>query len=208
MPIRIAIVEDNKEILHNLQLMFGYYDQLQTVASFANAEDFVAAFNDLAVDVVVMDINLPKMSGIEAVSILKPKNEKINFLMCTIYEDDDNVFNALCAGASGYLLKNTPPEKFLQAITETHQGGSPMSPSIARKVVTAFQNRSKPSANYANLSEREKEILDLLAKGFRYKDIAQQLYISLETVRTHVRNIYDKLHVNSRTEAINKVHAR
>jgi len=205
MKINLAIVEDNADLLRNLQLILSYYDELHIAAVFTNAEDCMAAFDTLAVDVVIMDINLPGKSGIYAVETLKPLHEKVQFLMCTIYEDEEHIFQALCAGASGYILKNTAPEKFLQAIKDIHLGGSPMSPEIARKVVQSFQKPKVDKPEYTNLSAREKEILDYLSKGFRYKEIAAELFISIETVRTHIRNIYEKLQVNSRTEALNKI---
>ena len=206
MAINIAIVEDNKEILHNLQLIFSYYNELHISAVYSNAEDFLKGYTKQKIDVAIMDINLPGLSGIKTVEKVKQANNDLQFLMCTIYEDEETIFEALCAGASGYLLKNTAPEIFLAAIKDVYAGGSPMSPNIARKVVSSFAGRKKNSADYESLSPREKEILDLLAKGFRYKEIADQLFISVETVRKHIRNIYEKLQVTSRTEALIKTH--
>ncbi len=203
MAITIAIVEDKEELLRNMQLILSYYPELSIVASYTNAEDFINA-SHTGVDVVVMDINLPGLSGIKAVEKVKPQYPQLQFLMCTIYEDEENIFEALCAGATGYILKNTPPERLLQAIKDIHAGGSPMSPNIARKVITALQPRQQLNKDYALLSAREKEILDMLAKGHRYKEIAAELFISIDTVRTHIRNIYEKLQVTSRTEALNK----
>jgi DNA-binding NarL/FixJ family response regulator len=208
MAINLAIVEDNKEILHNLRLMFSYYNELHIAAVYSNAEDFLKDLPDQNLDVVIMDINLPGLSGIKAVETAKPLHQDLQFLMCTIYEDEETIFEALCAGASGYLLKNTAPEVFLAAIKDVHAGGSPMSPNIARKVVSLLAGRKKVNSDYESLSQREREILDLLAKGFRYKEIADQLFISVETVRKHIRNIYEKLQVKSRTEALIKTHPR
>ncbi len=205
MAIKLVLVEDNAQLLHNLQLILSYYEELSVLASFSNAEDYINSFITLQPDVVIMDINLPGASGIEAVGRLKPLNEKVQYLMCTIYDDEEHIFKALCAGASGYLLKNTAPEKFLQAIKDIYNGGSPMSPEIARKVVRSFQQPVKSNSDYENLSPREKEILDFLSKGLRYKEIANELFISIETVRSHIRNIYEKLQVNSRTDALNKI---
>jgi DNA-binding NarL/FixJ family response regulator len=207
MAIKLVLVEDNAEIRRNLQLILSYYDELAIAAVYSNAEEFIRDFGQLSPDVVIMDINLPGVSGIETVRVLKPRNEKVQYLMCTIYDDEEHIFEALCAGASGYLLKNTAPEKFLQAIKDIYGGGSPMSPEIARKVVRSFQQPVKNNTAYEGLSQREKEILDFLAKGLRYKEIAQELFISIETVRTHIRNIYEKLQVNSRTDALNKIRA-
>ena len=204
MAINIAIVEDNKEILHSLQLIFSYYNELHVVAVYPNAEDFLNDYAQLQIDVVIMDINLPGLSGVKTVEKVKSTNTTLQFLICTIYEDEETIFEALCAGAAGYLLKNTAPESFLAAIKDVYAGGSPMSPNIARKVVSSFTAQKKINTDYESLSPREREILDLLAKGFRYKEIAAQLFISVETVRKHIRNIYGKLQVTSRTEALLK----
>ncbi|MFN8300096.1 MAG: response regulator transcription factor [Chitinophagales bacterium] len=206
MAIRVAIVEDKEELRQNLKMLLSYYDELAVVCSYSNAEDFLADYSNHAPDVVIMDINLPGLSGIKAVELVKAKDQHLQVLMCTIYEDEENIFAALCAGAAGYLMKNTTPENFYHAIKAVYTGGSSMSPSIARKVVSSFQQKPKQvSEAYQNLSVREKEILDLLAKGLRYKEVSAELFISIETVRTHIRNIYDKLQVNSRTEALNKI---
>lgn len=208
MAIKVAIVEDKPELLANLKLILSYYKELEVTGAYSNAEDFMQALEPAMLpEVVVMDINLPGVSGIKAVEKLKPQYPQLQFLMCTIYEDEENIYQSLCAGASGYVVKNTPPEKFLEAIRDIHNGGSPMSPNIARKVVLSFQQRNRKADEYENLTSREKELLDLLAKGYRYKEIAAELFISVETVRTHIRNIYDKLQVNSRTEALNKIRA-
>lgn len=206
MAIQVAIVEDNPELLNNLRLILSYYSELTVVGAYPDAEEFIQALQpDSLPQVVIMDINLPGISGIKTVERIKLLYPQIQFLMCTIYEDEENIYQSLCVGAAGYVMKNTPPEKFLEAIRDIYNGGSPMSPNIARKVVVAFQQRNRKSDDYENLTDREKQLLDLLAKGYRYKEIAAELFISLETVRTHIRNIYDKLQVNSRTEALNKV---
>jgi DNA-binding NarL/FixJ family response regulator len=159
-----------------------------------------------------MDINLGSAeSGIDLVRILKPQIPATNFMMCTVYEEDEKIFEALSAGASGYILKKTTPGKLLEAIRELYQGGAPMSSQIARKVVAAFQN--KPASAEANtqldqLTNREKEILEQLSRGLMYKEIASQLFLSPETVRKHVYHIYEKLHVNNRVEAVNKYFGR
>lgn len=206
MPIKVALVEDKPELLGNLKLILSYYPELEVSGAYASAEEFMDALSPAGQpDVVVMDINLPGVSGIKAVEEVKPRYPQLQFLMCTIYEDEENIYQSLCAGASGYVMKNTPPEKFFEAIQDIYRGGSPMSPNIARKVVSSFQVRNKKTAEYENLTGREKELLDFLARGYRYKEIAAELFISVETVRTHIRNIYEKLQVNSRTEALNKI---
>jgi DNA-binding NarL/FixJ family response regulator len=184
------------------------------LASFPSAEDAMDKIPALKPQVVLMDINLGGMSGIECVRRLKPVNPDILYMMCTVYEEDEKIFEALRAGASGYILKKTAPGKLLDAIKELSEGGAPMSSQIARKVVAAF-SKAKPTTeeaasadDIAALSNREKEILELLSKGMLYKEIANSLYISPETVRKHVYHIYEKLHVNNRVEAVNKYFGR
>jgi DNA-binding NarL/FixJ family response regulator len=155
-----------------------------------------------------MDINLPGMSGIECTRALKAANPAMPIMMLTVYENDEQIFESLKAGATGYILKKTPPAKLLESLEDLHRGGAPMSGLIARKVVTAFQRVIPSAKETENLSKREQEILSHLAKGYRYKEIADALFISVETVRTHLRNIYDKLHVRSRAEAVLKAFPR
>ena len=155
-----------------------------------------------------MDINLPAMNGIECMTLIKDKMPGTQFMMCTVYENDDAIFSALESGATGYLLKRTSPAHILEAIRELHAGGSPMSSEIARRVVEAMHGRKKTSGLFETLTEREKEILEFLAKGLLYKEIAAELFISKETVKYHIHNIYDKLHVQTRTEALNKAYER
>ena len=205
MPINIAIVEDDEDIRNSLVEIISSSAELNCIASFPNAEEFTEAFKHLNMDVVLMDINLPGISGIEAVSILKKQKPSVQFLMCTSYNEPEKTFDSLCAGATGYLLKNSTPEKIFEAIKEIHAGGSPMSPQIARLVVNTFGQQKKKKTLLESFSQREQEILTLLSKGFQYKEIADKLSLSLETIRTYVRNIYEKLQVHSRTDAVNKV---
>jgi len=174
------------------------------VGSFANANDLEFAIESTKPQVVVMDIEMPGRSGIEATRIIKEMNPQIQILMQTIFEDDEKIFESICAGASGYILKNTPPVRILEAIQEVSEGGSPMSPSIARKMLNLFQRQNKPDNQEYDLSEREKEVLGCLVKGMSYKMIADACYISLDTVKFHLKNIYTKLHVNSKSEAVIK----
>lgn len=205
MEIRVAIIEDQKEIREMLSVLISGYAGFSLIAAYSSAESAINDLPSLFPDVVLVDIHLPGISGIECVSQLVNTCPQTQFIMCTSLEDADSIFNALKAGANGYLTKSTPPHKLLEAITEVHKGGSPMSAQIARKVVGAFHTSVETQNDeLKKLSVREKEILDLLSKGFRYKEIAEKIFISVETVRTHVRNIYEKLQVNSRTEAINK----
>jgi DNA-binding NarL/FixJ family response regulator len=204
-PVRVALVEDNSEVRAGLELLLNVSSCCRCVGGFASGEDALVALPELKPDVVLMDINLPGMSGIECIRKLKSTQQRLQIMMLTVFEDHDRIFQSLAAGASGYLLKQTPPAKLLEAIVELHQGGAPMSTQIARNVVEAFrQPRSETAASV--LSPREKEIIALLAKGFLYKEIANQLSLSVETIRTHIHNIYEKLHVRSRTEAVMKVY--
>lgn len=207
MSIKVAIIEDQKEIREMLAVLINGSEGFSCLKSFENAEDALNEIPFLKPDVVLVDIHLPKQSGIDCIIKLKPLCPQTQFLMCTSLEDSSTIFSALKAGANGYLTKSTPPAKLLEAIADVHKGGSPMSSHIARKVIEAFQTPEKSFGENETeiLSAREKELLEQLAKGYRYKEIAEKLFISIDTVRTHVRNIYEKLQVNSRTEALNKV---
>jgi len=203
-PIRVALVEDDASIRNALEIVLNGAHGFECVGTYASAEDGLAQVASAAPNVVLMDIQLPRMSGVECVGQLKERHPEIQILMLTVFEDDELVFDSLAAGATGYLLKRTPPGEILEAIAEVHRGGSPMSSYIARKVVRSFQKSRHGAGEGLPLSEREREILQQLAKGYRYKEIADALTISLDTVRTHLRRIYEKLHVHSRTEAVVK----
>jgi DNA-binding NarL/FixJ family response regulator len=203
--INVAIVEDEDEVREGLAVLINGSEGFRCIQTFSSAESALPEISKNKPDVVLMDINLPGMSGIECISKLKASRPDLPIMVLTVYDDDEKIFESLRAGASGYLLKKTPPAKLLEAILELHNGGSPMSSSIARKVVEAFQTMAPSSEEAQNLSKREQEILSCLAKGYRYKEIAETLFISVETVRTHLRNIYEKLHVRSRSEAVLKV---
>lgn len=204
--IKVVIVEDLEEVVEGLSIFVNQDEALQLVASFRTAEAALLELPLLKPDIVVMDINLPGMSGIECVRKVKQAAPAIQFMMFTVYENNDQVFEALKAGASGYLLKKTPPQQIIESIKELYQGGSPMSATIARKLVTLFMDQHSPSPPEASvLTPREKEVLHLIAKGLLYKEIADQLGISFHTVRQHIGKIYEKLHVQNKTEAINKV---
>lgn len=202
--IHVGIIEDELQIRQSLSMIIDGSEGFSCKHVFENAEDAIRSIPNLNLDVILTDIHLPGKSGIECIQKLKPLCPHINFLMCTSFEDSDTVFKALKAGATGYLTKTTQPSKLLDAIVEVYKGGSPMSSHIARKVVSSF-GETNQNADLQKLSSREKEILDHLSKGLRYKEIADNLFLSTETVRTHIRNIYEKLQVNSRTEALNKV---
>ncbi|MEZ4778489.1 MAG: response regulator transcription factor [Flavobacteriaceae bacterium] len=205
MKHRIVIVEDHQDLLEAMTLMLNTSLAFKVIGSFKNAEEALIQTPDLEPDAVLMDINLPKLSGIECVSKLKKQCPQVLFVMCTSYEDDEKIFQSLEAGASGYILKTDGPAKILSALEDLFEGGSPMSASIARKVVSSFSKFSKkPNKEMSLLTEREMEILDLIAKGNLNKEVSDTLCISLGTVKKHVQNIYEKLHVNTRVEAVNK----
>ncbi len=207
--IAVSIVEDMDEIRERLKSVLEESEEFVCMAAYGNAEDALKELPVSVPDIVLMDINLPGMSGIECIRRVKALCPQILFIMFTIYEDSDQVFEALAAGASGYLLKKTSHDKILPALKELYEGGSPMSTQIARKVVAHFQKQAaKESEEEKILSPREKEVLDLLSKGFLYKEIADQLHISTGTVRQHIHKIYEKLHVQNRTEALNKFYGK
>lgn len=208
MLIKVAIVEDNPENQKCLKLMIESSDELFCSGVFENAESFSNIFKHLDVDVVLMDINLPGNNGIECVRELKKINPKVEFLMCTHLEDADKIYAALKVGATGYILKNTTTEKLIDAVKEIYAGGSPMTPQIARKVIKAFPGDDKDSELVNTLTKREKEIAELLSLGYPYKIVADKLAISIETVRTRIRDIYSKLQVHSRTDAINMLYPK
>ena len=203
-PIRIAIVEDDEKIRSSLVVLIEGTYGFRCVGAYEDAE---AALRDLpgkGPDVVLVDINLPGMQGIELVRSLRRNDSNMQFIMVTVYEDTNKILGSLAAGAVGYLLKMTPPDEILSAIRDVHAGGSPMSPQIARKVVQSFHKRTDSDDPAVELTKREEEILAWLSKGYLYKEIADQLFISTDTVHNHLRHIYEKLQVHSRTEAVVK----
>jgi len=204
MSITLAIVEDLDEVRDGLKNFISLSQDFKVVDTFKTAEEAAYDLPKLKPDIVIMDINLPGMNGIECIRQIKDKTPGTQFMMFTVYENDEKVFEALKAGASGYLLKNTGLVQLIESLKELHNGGSPMSSNIARKLVTLFRSEQKETTNLDVLSNRENEILQLLAKGLLYKEIAEQLSISVSTVRQHIHHIYEKLHVQNRTEAINK----
>ena len=201
MPITVAIVEDAAELREDLADLINSRKGLRCVGAFGSAEEALRVLPEKPVDVVIMDINLPKMSGIECTRALKARLPETQVIMLTMFDDTQLIFDALRAGASGYLLKRAAPKELPAAIEQVQQGGSPMTPEIARQVVQFFQAQSAVPAADDDLTERERELLSLLARGRQYKEISDQLGISVDTVRSHIRRIYRKLHVHSRTEA-------
>jgi DNA-binding NarL/FixJ family response regulator len=205
MPIAVSIVEDDP---HARKILSGWISRSTGFRLAAEWGDAESALKDLPANrpnVVLMDINLPGMSGVEAVKRLKPQMPETQFVMLTVYEDADHIYNALMAGATGYLLKQTPKAELLEAVQEVHGGGSPMTSNIARKVVQAFRAKTAAPPNPSEeLSPREQEVLDLLARGYLYKEIAERLNISVPSVNTYVRRMYEKLQVRSRAQAVAK----
>jgi DNA-binding NarL/FixJ family response regulator len=204
MAITVSIVEDNDQLRGTLARVINRAEGFRCLSQYPDAEAAVDALPRDRPDVVLMDINLPGMNGVECVRRLKQLAPASQVIMLTVYEDTENIFNALAAGASGYLLKRTPRAEVLEAIRDVYRGGSPMTTHIARKVVQSFQQTAASTQTTESLSPREQEVLDCLSQGFLYKEIAEKLGISYETVHTYVRRIYEKLQVRTRTEAVAK----
>ena len=204
MPITVSIVEDNEQLRGTLARVLNRAEDFRCISQYGDAETALQHLAKDAPQVVLMDINLPGMNGVECVRHLKTVAPGIQVVMLTVYEDTESIFNALAAGASGYMLKRTKTAELLDAIREVHRGGSPMTTHIARKVVLSFQKASALTQPTENLSQREQEVLDCLSQGFLYKEIAEKLGISYETVHTYIRRIYEKLQVRTRTEAVAK----
>jgi DNA-binding NarL/FixJ family response regulator len=202
--IRVSIVEDNARVRGSLARLIALTEGFECVSEHGSGEEAMVALPKLKPEVVLMDINLPGMNGVECVRQLKPLLPATQVMMLTVYENTDLIFQALTAGATGYLLKQTPPAELLAAVREVHGGGSPMTGHIARKVVASFQQAGSSAREFENLTPRERQVLEHLAKGFLYKEIAEAMSISYDTVHTHIRKIYEKLHVRSRTEAVAK----
>ncbi len=204
MSITISIVEDNKGTREQLIKLFNNPPTTRCLNAYANGEDAIVGISKDSPDVALVDINLPKMSGIDVVSVIKQKCPKMQVLMLTTYEETEMIFDSLRSGANGYLLKNMSAAELVQAVQDVSAGGAPMSMQIARKVVAHFHHLRAASSHMRELSPRENEILTLLAEGFLYKEIAEKLSITMSTVRTHIHSVYEKLHVQSRTEAVVK----
>ncbi len=208
MPLRIAIFDDNRNIRESIAMLLSTQKDFVIAGLFAHVLDCLEDVKQCRPDVILMDIEMPGMNGIEAVKVIKKELPEVLILMQTVFEDDDNVFDSICAGASGYILKNFLNTKLIDAIKELEFGGSPMSPSIARKVLTKMQQipqhvSNMPAPDY-KLTSREKEVLACVVNGLSYKMIADQLFIGYETVRSHIKHIYEKLHVASLTEVVHK----
>jgi len=203
-PIRVAVVDDDRRYRESLAVLIDGTPGFRCLGTFARAEQALEQLPSHRPDVVLMDISLPRMSGIDCVPRLKKLLPSAQIIMITVHEDTERIFDSLRAGATGYLVKQATPAEILEAISDVHRGGSPMSSHIARRVVETFQRAGRTPADTESLSRREQEVLGLLAKGYRYREIAESLHISVLTVRTHLRHIYEKLQVRSGTEAVVK----
>jgi DNA-binding NarL/FixJ family response regulator len=208
MPIRVSIVEDDPLIREGLAKVIGSSSRFECVGLYGSAEEALREVPRNLPDVLLMDIQLPGRSGIECTALLKADHPELQVLILTIYDDSELIFNALRAGAGGYLLKRSRPEELINAIEGVHAGGAPMSTNIARLVVSHFHRIRQPASEVEKLTPREREVLDELAKGLLYKEIADRLSISRSTMNSHIKAIYQKLHVQTRTEAVLKLHPR
>jgi DNA-binding NarL/FixJ family response regulator len=203
----VCIVEDLEDIRNGIAAIINMTHEFKVLQTFANAEEALELLFKLEPDIVIMDIHLPGMSGIECIRRIHEKNKRIQFMMFTIYENSDTVFEALAAGATGYILKNSSPQKIIESLNELCQGGSPMNAEIAKKLVKRFQKQSFALDEY-NLTPKEQKIVELMAKGYLYKEIAGELKNTVNTIKQHIRHIYEKLHVQNKAEAINKIYLK
>jgi len=209
MAIRVAIIEDDRDMRTAFEQAVTGEGDLDLRGSYPSVEAFLDRPEGLdGLDVVLTDLNLPGQGGIQCIAQCKPKRPQLQFLVITVFEDNANLFNALMAGATGYLLKSAAPREIAQAVRDIHGGGSPMSLAIARMVVASVQQKQMNAALVESLTPRENDLVQLLAEGYRYKEIADRLNLSIETVRTYIRAIYSKLQVHSRTEALNRIYER
>lgn len=204
MQVKIIIYEDNHFLRESLSSLISNADGFELCGAYENCNEVEAQVDVLKPDVVLMDIEMAGVNGIEGLKIIHKKFPAVNVLMLTVFEDNERVFEAICAGANGYLLKKTPPAKILEAIRDVAEGGAPMTSSIARKVLELFPKQPARSEEVDKLTRREQQVLQLLVDGYSYKMIASELKVTLETVRTYIKRMYEKLHVHSVTEAINK----
>ena len=204
MPVKVLIYEDNQYLRESLSSLISNAGEFELCGAYENCNEVEAQVDVLKPDVVLMDIEMTGVNGIEGLKIIRKKFPAVNVLMLTVFEDNDRVFEAICAGATGYILKKTPPKKILESIEDVHNGGAPMTSNIARKVLELFPKQPSRSEEIDKLTQREQQVLQLLINGYSYKMIAAELKITLETVRTYIKRMYEKLHVHSVTEAINK----
>ena len=202
--IKVLIYEDNPQLREGLAMLINGSEGFEVLAAFKNCNHAAEEVEAFRPDVILMDIDMPGINGIEGLKIVRQTNVEVKVLMLTVFDDNRNVFEALRNGANGYLLKKTPPSRLLEYIQEAHTGGAPMTSSIASQVLKMFSEVQSPANENYNLSEREKQVLQLLVNGYSYKMIASEMFISIDTVRSHIKKIYEKLHVNSKSEAVAK----
>ena len=203
-PIKVTIIEDERDIRDGLGMLINYTDGFTCVGKYGSMEEALAGIRHRTPDVVLSDIGLPGMNGIDGIRLIKEKHPEMTILMLSVYQDDDRIFHALCAGAVGYLLKKTPPTKILDALREAVAGGAPMSPEVARKVITIFKDFRPPEVVEYDLTPHEIRILKLLVEGHSYKTAAARLNVTPSTISFHLKNIYEKLQVHSKSEAVAK----
>jgi DNA-binding NarL/FixJ family response regulator len=201
---RLLIFEDNTRLRESLGILLNDEKNFKVMGAFAHCDSAVSQVEQLGADLIVMDIDMPGIGGIEGVRRIKDKYPEIKIIMHTVFDDDNRIFDSICAGADGYLLKNTSPVQLIQSLQEVLEGGAPMSPFVAQKVFQHFRKQALPVQDPFNLTQREKDILEMLVKGNSYKMIANQCSISMDTVKKHLHNIYKKLHVSCGTEAVAK----
>ena len=200
--IKLLLYEDNPQLREGLTMLIDGSEGFSVLAAYKNCNNVAAEVEAWKPDVILMDIDMPGTNGIEGMKLIMEKNDDVKVLMLTVFDDNRNVFEALKNGANGYVLKKTPPAKLLEFITEAASGGAPMTASIATQVLKMFSQVNAPKSEDYNLSDREKEVLQLLVDGYSYKMIASQMFIAIDTVRSHIKKIYEKLHVNSKSEAV------
>lgn len=202
--IKVAIIEDRREIRESLAILIGGTPGFECVGAFRSMEDALARIGAKVPDLILSDIGLPGMNGIEGIRIIKEKYPQMTILILSVYDDDERIFDALCAGACGYLLKKTPPLRLLDGLKEAHAGGAPMSPEVARRVITLFRDIRPPERADYNLTPHETRLLKMLVEGHNYKTMAKELGVSINTISFHMRHIYEKLQVHSKSEAVSK----
>ena len=202
--IKLLVYEDNPQLREGLTMLINGSDGFEVLASFKNCNNVLAEIKDYNPDVILMDIDMPGTNGLAGLKQIRLVNSEVKILMLTVFDDNKNVFEAISNGANGYVLKKTPPAKLLEYIQEAQSGGAPMTSSIATQVLKMFSSYHSEKGEQYNLSEREKEVLSLLVNGYSYKMISSEMYIAIDTVRSHIKKIYEKLHVNSKSEAVAK----
>src|SRR5687768_14637575 len=202
--IKVLLYEDNPQLREGLTMLISGSDGFEVVAAFKNCENVVGEVSAFDPDVILMDIDMPGVNGIEGLKRVRAVNDSVKILMLTVFDDNQNVFQAISNGANGYVLKKTPPARLLEYIAEAASGGAPMTASIATQVLKMFANMNTKQGEDYNLSDREKQVLQLLVDGYSYKMIAGEMFIAIDTVRSHIKKIYEKLHVNSKSEAVAK----